>query len=72
MSKMKISLLFLLNILYLPTPYIGEWDENFLVNASQTLAAGENMTQCWICHPNPETPSRYNTYIKAYSILMNP
>lgn len=59
---MKMSLLFLLTILYSPAPCIMEWDENFLVNASRTLAAGENLAQCWICHPNLETPSRYNTH----------
>ena len=64
---MKISLLFILTILYSPTPCIGEWDENFLVNASQTLATRENLAQFWICHPNPVTPSRYNTYIKAFT-----
>ncbi|KAM7045519.1 endogenous retrovirus group V member 2 Env polyprotein-like [Molossus nigricans] len=61
--------MFLLLLILTTWARIGaEWEDNFIVNASHTLAKGENLTNCWICHTNPETPSGFNTHIKAYPL----
>lgn len=32
----------------------GAWGENSVVNLSSIVASGNNLSNCWICHPHPQ------------------
>ena len=38
-----------------PTTVHAEWEFNAIVNFSRIIAHGQNLSQCWICHPHPQS-----------------
>ncbi|XP_037684815.1 endogenous retrovirus group V member 2 Env polyprotein-like [Choloepus didactylus] len=36
---------------------VPSWNNNAIVQLSQTVATGEKLTNCWICHNNPQQSS---------------
>ncbi|XP_057160956.1 endogenous retrovirus group V member 2 Env polyprotein-like [Ursus arctos] len=55
LMKWALLLALLLGMSWEENNKVGEtWKENSVVNFSSIVASGNNLSNCWICHPHPQ------------------